>query len=611
MGASDYMVGNAPQGASYQAPQVGAALGQMIGNIPQDYAAGDQLRRDMALRNAFPNGLPTGPDGNVDVNAIMTTMAKIGGGQYVQGLLPHLIDADISRSAASAIGGVDNSGGGNYRRPTPPPGPQTNAGPATSPNASGPGNLKATPQNAAPSQTATVRSILQAQGIPSDDVYGASKSLASQLGVSPDDPIDTKDPQVANVLGPALQRFKLMKVGQTVGPNGQPQPAQQQAQAAPAPQPQPQQPPAQKPPANAQAQAGGPPFAPGQSAPPPTPQQPPAAGGPPFARGAQPASTPVERRTGSALGEDDELRAQMDNLNQQAARVETYAAAIGKINPATATAALAKARALREEAAKIFEYIGKGDQAAYEHELSRADPTNAMKDAAASGQPSPQAAALATKQQDILATSRGKVADKYNTAGEQAEKALPMNQIAYNLANSPDFIAGAGKGFRDAVSNISQSLGLGQSASVSQVFDKIRSSTVLDGIKSMAGTGPVRVAEMKIIEQASGDRANQAESVRAVLRMQQYAYQKELAIRDVVRKHGGIIDTAAEGEIAQIMAKPLFSEQEMKDPHALGAPMVTSTARTPNGLVPGIPYGAPFRLPDGRIKYNHPQQAQQ
>jgi hypothetical protein len=62
MGASDYMVGNAPQGASYAAPLAGFAFGQAIAGLPDAYMHGRENARTMALQDAFKDGVPLNPD---------------------------------------------------------------------------------------------------------------------------------------------------------------------------------------------------------------------------------------------------------------------------------------------------------------------------------------------------------------------------------------------------------------------------------------------------------------------------------------------------------------------------------------------------------------------
>jgi hypothetical protein len=60
------MVSNAPQPASYAGnPQLGDRLAQ----LPERYEQGQQLAVTQALRTAFPGGLPTLPNGQLDANA--------------------------------------------------------------------------------------------------------------------------------------------------------------------------------------------------------------------------------------------------------------------------------------------------------------------------------------------------------------------------------------------------------------------------------------------------------------------------------------------------------------------------------------------------------------
>jgi hypothetical protein len=178
---------------------------------------------------------------------------------------------------------------------------------------------------------------------------------------------------------------------------------------------------------------------------------------------------------------------------------------------------------------------------------------------------------------------------------------MDLNRFAQRLTNSPFFIAGAFKGPRDQLAQVGQTLGIpGNYASVNQMYDKILNSTVLDGIRSMAGTGPVRVAEMEVIKRASGDRQNQPGAIRAVLVMQQRAYEKQIDISHIVQAHGGIIDDAAASEIDQVMQRPLFKPEELTDWRALGAPTFNSPAEA---LAAGLPHRSPVRTTDGRVKY--------
>jgi hypothetical protein len=50
MGASDFMVGNAPQGASYSAPLVGFAFGKALADLPDSFMAGREQARTRAMQ---------------------------------------------------------------------------------------------------------------------------------------------------------------------------------------------------------------------------------------------------------------------------------------------------------------------------------------------------------------------------------------------------------------------------------------------------------------------------------------------------------------------------------------------------------------------------------
>jgi hypothetical protein len=79
--------------------------------------------------------------------------------------------------------------------------------------------------------------IMAAQGFPNSDLQKISESVARQLGVDPTAPLDMKDPQVRNVLVPAIAQIKRMNLGQTQPP----QPGDNPPQAPVVAQAQPQQ----------------------------------------------------------------------------------------------------------------------------------------------------------------------------------------------------------------------------------------------------------------------------------------------------------------------------------------------------------------------------------
>jgi hypothetical protein len=178
------------------------------------------------LREAFKGGVPTLPDGSLDISSVMKTLFQKGDIAGGVGL------------AGAASGAADRADLGRID------GPQPQQAPIVSPSVNRQvpiaGNA---PVRAAPAGTAqpqqdqpTVMKILAAQGIPNDQLGAASASVARQLGTDPTAPIDINDPQVRNVLVPALAQIKKMGLGQVQPPqpgDNQPQQAPQVAQAPP------------------------------------------------------------------------------------------------------------------------------------------------------------------------------------------------------------------------------------------------------------------------------------------------------------------------------------------------------------------------------------------
>jgi hypothetical protein len=210
-----------------------------IPKLLDSYWAGKDQAAKNDLREAFKGGVPTLPDGSLDISSVMKTLFQKGDVAGGVGL------------AGAASGAADRAALGNVDGLQ--PGPQAQQAPIVSPSVNRQvpiaGNA---PVRAAPAGTAqpaapqgqdsqpTVMKILAAQGIPNDQLGAASASVARQLNVDPTAPIDISDPQVRNVLVPALAQIKKMGLGQVQPPQpGDNQPPQV-AQAQPpqmAPQP--------------------------------------------------------------------------------------------------------------------------------------------------------------------------------------------------------------------------------------------------------------------------------------------------------------------------------------------------------------------------------------
>lgn len=198
-----------------------------IANLVQDFAKGRQMGREEDKANLFRNGIPRvggGTTGDYDLDKIATDTARVGGADYAKPFMDMQLASQRARVGQQATDDADRLAAGGQ-----PSGaaPIAHGAPKTAPGAA-----PAQPTtSAAASKPATVMTILAAQGVPNDQLQAASESVSSQLGIGPNDPVNTQDPQVRNVLVPALQRLK--GIGQVVSPAAQPAVPASAPQSAP------------------------------------------------------------------------------------------------------------------------------------------------------------------------------------------------------------------------------------------------------------------------------------------------------------------------------------------------------------------------------------------
>jgi hypothetical protein len=201
-----------------------------------DFAAQDQAAKN-ALRDVFKNGVPTTADGQPDFAAMGKALFQSG--DVGQGVA--LSNLDIQRQGLQ-----QNQEGARFSATGQSGNPQPTIVSPPSVNRSG-SAVVAQPlarggtQPQGNQQGGTLMQVLAAQGIPNDQLGAATASIGRQLGLQdPNQPLNLQDPQVRNVLVPAIQRLKQGGIGQVVpAPQGQPQ-AQPQGQPQPVAQQQPQ-----------------------------------------------------------------------------------------------------------------------------------------------------------------------------------------------------------------------------------------------------------------------------------------------------------------------------------------------------------------------------------
>jgi len=201
-------------------------------------------------RDLFKGGVPKNADGTINYSAMRDALFQrgdVGQGTALDNLDVQRQSLKLGQAAAANMGRLE---GGSYSDTgsapapivSPPSANRTASTPVAAPLNRG-GEVKGgSPDGEAPSGApnggqGTIMQVLAAQGIPNEQLGAASASIARQLGLeNPNAPINLQDPQIRNVLVPAVQQLKRAGVGQVVSadpPQGGPMPV-----AGPAPQPQ-------------------------------------------------------------------------------------------------------------------------------------------------------------------------------------------------------------------------------------------------------------------------------------------------------------------------------------------------------------------------------------
>lgn len=143
MGASDYVTVSAPNFAAYTNPGFGLALGDRIADLPESYMKGREMSRARQMQDMFAGGLPE-KNGSTDWSAAFQKYikegARIGGGQFMGGMMSPVLSEENARTAAalargeqpppsvlfgqSPVGSANSPVAGPGAAAAPPPSPQ-------------------------------------------------------------------------------------------------------------------------------------------------------------------------------------------------------------------------------------------------------------------------------------------------------------------------------------------------------------------------------------------------------------------------------------------------------------------------------------------------------
>jgi hypothetical protein len=563
MGASDYMTVKGPGPQDYQAPNMAAQLYAMIGGLPDAYQEGvkqkferGQMRRTEALQQPI-----LGPDGqpSTDYNTNVRELLRRGGADFAKGLIPFMYGTQLMHQA-DAIQPPTIGGGA----------PQ--AAPMSS--AAGPGNfgapssgMRGQPQMASAgtfsnarddAQPPTIRQLAVQSVGANNDASAAIGGAADRLRIHPDADLTPTQAVKAKLYFAGLKRAPSPgqspddSASETVGRTAAPFVAGG-ASGAPAP-----------------------PAGPGQIG-----QNSPAPFGPRYTPEAAANGLPPEWR--------EETAANFDKYGRAQSRLGQAAVAGGLKDDefkSNAANAFATAKMIREA-------IGKNAEFTPDQKKAR------------------DLAVIAYERQKGIETHRTEDAFKryaaVEKAGAQAEDLHPQIAMARSLVNSPGFNAGIGRPFTDAVKQLSSTLfGDPNAATPSQFFDKLRSGSILNEIRSLggSGSGPVRVAEMKFIDSMYAGRDQQPASIRAVVEVENRLTQRAKAMYNMaqtyVQKHGQL-DEGFNREVSAFKNRPgneMFSKAELANPSLLSMPVFGSPAEM---RASRMPRGTQFRNPGGEV----------
>lgn len=547
MASWDFPAVAAPPTSAYGPPVVNFAP---IANLVNDYYKGQQERRTEDQATAFRNGIPKDASGTPDYGAMSQKMLQLGDYPVASQLQQTGIQLQQMRNAGG-LGSLIGPQGAGAPGATASP-----AGSSVAPVQPVGGGPAPTPQG----QPATVMTILAAQGIPNAQLGAAAAAVSRQLGVGPTDTIDVNDPQVRNVLGPAIGWLKKNGIGQTVQPAAPVGPGTGVAPVAPVPVP------------NDRVAQG---F-----------------------QAAQPQSVPSS------------VQAIDSNAPQQP---------LAPIAPQAAQALESKLDAMPVEQRKAFlnqlatspafpksvnEWAEKRSEA-----LEKAsEPTPEQKNAAASGM-SVLDFQRSQEEQKQDVERFGKQAQGIEASAAAATSMIPHLQLARSLMNQPNFYSGTGEGINLAYKRAIAAFGGDPNASLPQEgFRKVMAANILDQVAQLkaetaASGGSTRIfqSQIALMEKAAQNPDNSIAANRLLTEMGFRAAERAQKIADMASNYnGGHLNPQFNVKLRQWNADhPMFTPQEMADPRLIAPPEF----KTPKAAFEAkLPKGTPLKI-GGQLKW--------
>lgn len=527
-----------------------------LADIPDAYWKGKNQAYTQEGRDLFKGGIPTvkNPDGTTSVDWAQVSQKLLGHGDVPQAVSTETtgIARDQLRLGAQALQQSQGYETGQpQQQPILPPSANRQVTPATPPNQQ--------PNSAQPQRAGgtSIMQILNAQGIPNDQLGAASASLARQLGVDdPTQPIDINDPRVRNVVAPFIQQIRRAGVGNII-PEGQPSPPPQMI--------------------------GGPPMAPGV----PQPQL--VAQAPQIApQGPQPALQPAQGQPAPITTPQTGTQAPAIPSRVEQG-IQLYTSMMQNPGLPASTHALAKTR---------LEFLQKQQETTPEQKNYIQAVTQGY------GGTMADFAAKTEADKTFAAENTKKYVAKYdsiNTAGERALADLPQLDLARKLTEDPNFYSGVGEKYNLLIKRALVALGGDpNTAAPQEAFRKVVSKSILDQIKDMAGTGQIRVAEINIMREAAANPDTTPQANRLLIELAARMGKRSAAIMDIAQNYnGGRLDAGFDRKVsAYDRANPVISDKEIPDFRKI----IDSGAKTTGQPKFGSPADVRAAISAGKLK---------
>jgi hypothetical protein len=485
-----------------------------IGDPVKAFRDAQKQADETNLRRVFRDGVPTDASGNPDFAAMSKVLFQKGGlneGVAASNLDIQRQQLQAGKELADRLGALE--GGQPQPQIVSPPSPNRSASTPVAPPLNRGGVQSQPAPTAQPAGGTTIMGVLSAQGIPNDQLGAASASIARQLGVEdPNAPINVQDPQVRNVLVPAIQQLKRMGIGQVV-------PQQPQtAQAAP-----------QQPQAPATAQVA------------PNPQQ---------NQGTFGAPSAIATRGAIPTGSDPEIQKQI--------AIYTSIASNPAYPKSVQEAALTRLKALQEQGAPTGPMK--------EYDLYRRQGGNLPFNEWAAD----------NEQRKTAAAEEAKLgAQKYQSlveAGTKAQVEIPQLEMLQEQMNDPNFFSGAGEKYNLLYKRLKAAVGIDPEAAVPQEYlRKATAANVLSSLGALKGLGQIRVAEINMAREAAASPENSIPANKLLVEISKRTHERNAQIAEMAQNYkeqNGVLDAGFDKQVtAYYKAHPMFTDAEIKDWH--------------------------------------------